>query len=60
MQPVKGTCFQRDQRCTIVNELSPVCIMTREELESLQQLNPRLIEMRAGDRHYLAEPPIKS
>ena len=60
MQPTKGTCFQRGERFAIVDELAPVRFLSPEEFKSLKQLNPRLIEMRAGDIHYLTEPPIKS
>ena len=60
MQPTKGTCFQRAGRFAIVEELAPIRFLSREEFESLKKLSPRLIEMRAGDIHYLTEPPIKS
>lgn len=60
MQSTKGTCFQRADRFAIVDKLAPLRFLGREEFESLKKLNPRLIEMRAGDIHYLTEPPIKS
>lgn len=60
MQAIKRTCFQRSKRFAIVDELVPVRFLSREEFESLKELNPRLIEMRAGDIHYLTEPPIKN
>lgn len=60
MQSTNKTCFQRADRFAIVDELAPVRFLSREELESLKELNPMLIEMRAGDIHYLTEPPIKS
>ncbi|MHB9075442.1 MAG: hypothetical protein ACYC6G_18200 [Desulfobaccales bacterium] len=59
MQPTKGTCFQRGERFAIVDESAPVRFLSRKEFESLKELNPRLIEMRARDIHYLTEPPIK-
>ena len=42
------------------NDLAPIRFLSREEFEALKKLNPRLIEMRAGDIHYLTEPPIKN
>jgi len=60
LQLAKGSCFQGCERFALVDELAPVRFLSREEFEVLKQLNPRLIEMRAGDIHYLTEPPIKS
>jgi len=60
LQPTKGTCFQEGERFAIVEELAPIRFLSREEFESLKEINPRLIEMRASDIHYLTEPPIKS
>ncbi len=60
MQPAKGTGFQRGERFAIVDDLAPLRFLSLEEFESLKNLNPRLIEMRAGDIHYLTEPPLKS
>jgi hypothetical protein len=60
LQPTKVTCFQQDQRFAIVDEFVPVRFLSREEFESLKRRNPRLVEMRAGDIHYLTEPPNKS
>jgi hypothetical protein len=48
------------ERFAIVDELAPIRFLSREEYESLKQLNPKLIEMRAGDIVYLTEPPTKS
>jgi hypothetical protein len=59
LQLAKGSCFQGCERFALVDELAPVRYVSREEFESLKELNPRLIEMRAGDIHYLTEPPIK-
>lgn len=60
MQLAKGNFFKGGERFAVVDELVPVRFLSREEFESLKKLNPRLIEMRAGDIHYLTEPPIKS
>ncbi len=60
MQPIKRTFFHGGERFAIVDESAPVRFLSREEFESLKNLNPRLIEMRAGDIHYLTEPPLKS
>jgi len=60
LQPTKGTCFQGGERFAIVNELAPIRFLSRDEFESLKKLNPRLIEMKAIDIHYLTEPPFKS
>jgi hypothetical protein len=56
----KPNCFQQSPRFAIVDESAPVRFLSREEFESLKELNPRLIEMRAGDLRYLTEPPMKS
>lgn len=60
MQLAKGSCFQGCERFAFVDELAPVRFLSREEFDALKKLNPSLIEMRAGDIHYLTEPPIKS
>jgi hypothetical protein len=60
LQLAKGTGVQQGARFAFVDQLAPVRFLSREEFESLKQLNPRLIEMRAGDIHYLTEPPLKS
>lgn len=60
MQLAKRNCFQGGARFAMVDKLVPVRFLSREEFESLKELNPRLIEMRCGDIHYLTEPPIKS
>jgi hypothetical protein len=52
--------FQGCERFALVDELAPVRFLSREEFDALKKLNPRLIEMRAGDIHYLTEPPSKS
>jgi hypothetical protein len=57
---MNGTCDQAGERFAIVDDLAPVRFLSREEFEALKKHNPRLIEMRAGDLHYLTEPPIKS
>jgi hypothetical protein len=59
LQPTKGTCFQGSERFAIIDEVAPIRFLSQEEFESLKKLNPRLIEMRASDIHYLTEPPIK-
>ena len=54
------SCLTHCERFAIVDEHALLRFLTREEFELLKNLNPRLIEMRAGDIHYLTEPPIKS
>jgi len=49
--------LEREGRFAIVDEQAPVRFLSREEFESLKKLNPRLIEMKAGDIVYLTEPP---
>jgi hypothetical protein len=56
----KGNSCQPGERFAIVDDLAPVRFLTRNEFESLKKCNPRLIEMRAGDIHYLTELPAKS
>jgi hypothetical protein len=60
LQPTKETYFQGCERFAIVDELAPIRFLSLEEFKSLKNINPRLIEMRAGDIHYLTEPPLKS
>ena len=56
MQLATGS-FQGCERFAFVDEAAPVRFLSREEFDSLKKLNPRLIEMRAGDIHYLTEAP---
>jgi hypothetical protein len=60
LQLAKGICWQGVERFAIVDEMAPVRFLSRDEFELLKELNPRLIEMRCGDIHYLTEPPIQS
>jgi len=60
LQLAKESCFQGCERFALVDEVAPVRYVSRKEFESLKELNPRLIEMRCGDIHYLTEPPSKS
>ncbi|MHB8066435.1 MAG: hypothetical protein ACYDIC_00895 [Desulfobaccales bacterium] len=50
---------QQAGRFAIVDELAPVRFLSREEFELLKQLNPNLMEMKAGDIVYLTEIPQK-
>jgi hypothetical protein len=54
---LKDGSLQRKARFAIVDDRVPVRFLSREEFESLQKLNPRLIEMRAYDIVYLTETP---
>ena len=49
MIAMKYSCREPGGRFAIVDELAPVRFLSREEFESMKQLNPRLIEMKAGD-----------
>lgn len=60
LQLTKGAGWRGGERFAVVDELAPVRFLSREEFEALKKFNPKLIEMRAGDIHYLTEPPIKS
>jgi len=60
MQAIKGNCLKSGERFAIVDDLTPVRFLSREEFDSMKNLNPRLIEMKAGDIVYLTEPPKKS
>jgi hypothetical protein len=60
LQLAKGCCFQGCERFALVDELAPVRFLSRKEFDTLKEFNPRLIEMRCGDIHYLTELPIKS
>jgi hypothetical protein len=60
VQPDKSTGSQPDERFAIVDDVTLVRFLSWDEFESLKQLNPRLIEMKAGDINYLTETPVKS
>lgn len=57
MLAINKNFLRSGERFAIVDELAPVRFLSREEFESLKKLNPRLIEMKAGDIVYLTEPP---
>lgn len=50
-------CLQKSERFAIVDDLAPIRFLSQEEFELMKELNPRLIQMRAGDICYLTEPP---
>ncbi len=58
MDANKENCRSRADRFAIVAESAPLRFLSREEFESLKQLNPRLVEMRAYNIVYLTEPPL--
>lgn len=59
MQTTKEICLQECERFAIVDELTPVRFLSRDEFELMKKLNPKLIEMKACDLVYLTEPPNK-
>lgn len=59
MQTTKEICRQGSKRFAIVDELTPVRFLSRDEFELLKKLNPKLIQMKAGGLVYLTEPPNK-
>ena len=59
MPATKANCLRRSERFAIVDELTPVRFLSRDEFELLKKRNPKLIEMKACDLVYLTEPPNK-
>jgi hypothetical protein len=57
VQAIINNCPQEGGRFAIVDELAPIQYLSREEFETMQRLNPRLIVMKAGDLIYLTELP---
>ncbi len=57
VQVTKDNWRQRGGRFAIVDELPPVRFLSREEFALMKELNPNLIEMKAGDIVYLTELP---
>ena len=57
MQSTKNDWRQGGGRFAVVDELAPVRFLSREEFALMKELNPNLIEMKAGDIVYLTEPP---
>ena len=58
METHNETCLTRGRRFAVVDEQAPVRFLSSEEFEALKKLNPKLIEMKAGDIVYLTEPPL--
>lgn len=47
------------RRFAIVDDFAPIRFLSREEFALMKELNPNLIEMKAGDIVYLTEIPKK-
>jgi hypothetical protein len=57
VQALVNNCPQGGERFAVVDELAPIRYLSREEFETMQRLNPRLMVMKAGDLLYLTELP---
>jgi len=57
VQAFKNNWGQPGERFAIVDEFAPIRFLSREEFALMKELNPNLIEMKAGDIVYLTEPP---
>jgi hypothetical protein len=60
MQTNIDNCLFEGKRFAIVDDRAPIRYLSREEFESMQRLNPRLMAMKAGDLVYLTELPPAS